>query len=61
MKLDKVEGCLRSCAWLILLVAGSAFAGLQPTDLRCESKLNPLGLSETSPRLSWQEVATLPG
>ncbi len=32
-----------------------------PVNLRCESKLNPLGLSETSPRLSWQAVATVPG
>jgi alpha-L-rhamnosidase len=32
-----------------------------PVNLSCESKSNPLGLSESSPRLSWQEVATLPG
>jgi alpha-L-rhamnosidase len=44
-----------------LLVAGSAFAGILPVDLCCESKVNPLGLSETSPRLSWQTVATIPG
>ncbi len=46
---------------MILLGACSAFAGIQPANLRCESKLNPLGLSETSPRLSWQEVTTIPG
>jgi alpha-L-rhamnosidase len=46
---------------MVLLAAGSTVAGILPVDLRCESKLNPLGLSETSPRLSWQEVATLPG
>jgi len=46
---------------MILLTAGSAFAGLQPVNVLCESKLNPIGLSETSPRLSWQEVATVPG
>jgi len=43
------------------MTAASAFAGLQPVNLLCEAKLNPLGLSETSPRLSWQDVATVPG
>jgi hypothetical protein len=52
---------VRSCVWLFLLTSGSAFAGIQPVKLLCESKLNPLGLSETSPRLSWQDVATVPG
>src|ERR1017187_10076974 len=61
MKLFKVGGFVRHGCWMIWLVAGSAFAGIQPVDLRCESKLNPLGLSETSPRLSWHEVATIPG
>ena len=46
---------------MILLAASSTFGGIVPVELRCESKLNPLGLGETSPRLSWQEVATLPG
>jgi alpha-L-rhamnosidase len=46
---------------MILLAAGSAFAGILPADLRCESKVSPLGLSETSPRLSWRDAATLPG
>ena len=46
---------------MILLAASSTFGGIRPVDLRCESKLDPLGLGETSPRLSWQEVATLPG
>ena len=54
-------GSIRSCGWMILLVAGSTFAGIVPVDLRCESKFSPLGLSETSPRLSWQDVATVPG
>ncbi len=41
------------------LVAGAQ--GISPTNLQCESKPNPLGLTETSPRLSWQEVAATPG
>ena len=45
---------------MILFAAGSAFAGIQPANLLCESKPNPLGLSETNPRLSWQDVATDP-
>ena len=47
------------CVWITLLSAVSSFAGLQPVNLRCESKCNPLGLSETSPRLSWQETTTM--
>jgi alpha-L-rhamnosidase len=61
MKFVKVARCIRSCGWLILLAACSTFAGILPVDLRCESKANPLGLSETSPRLSWQDVAAVPG
>ena len=60
MKCVKVRG-LQSFCWLIFLVASPVFAGLVPADLRCESKTSPLGLSETSPRLSWQDVATVPG
>jgi alpha-L-rhamnosidase len=61
MKFVKVGICLWSGGWMILLAASSTFGGIRPVDLRCESKLDPLGLGETSPRLSWQEVATLPG
>lgn len=35
--------------------------GVSATNLECESKPDPIGLSETSPRLSWQDVATVPG
>jgi len=56
-----VGSCIRNSVWLICLMAGCAWAGIQPVDLRCESKPNPLGLSETSPRLSWQDVETIPG
>ena len=61
MKFVKMGSGLWSSGWMILLAACSTFGGIQPVELRCESKLNPLGLSETSPRLSWQEVATVPG
>ena len=61
MKFLKAGGLPRICGWLSLLVACSAVAGILPVNLRCESKPNPLGLSETSPRLSWQEAATVPG
>jgi len=42
-------------------MACAAGAGILPVDLGCESKLNPIGLSETSPRLSWQLLATVAG
>lgn len=61
MKFVKVGSCITGCLWMVLLVGGTAFAGIQPADLRCEAKVNPLGLSETSPRLSWQDAATVPG
>ena len=52
------------CVWLTLVILAplSAVAqGICPTNLECESKSNPIGLSETSPRLSWQDVATAAG
>src|ERR1017187_6741432 len=52
------------CVWLTLatmLTFSAAAQGIFPTNLQCEAKSNPLGLSETSPRLSWQDVATTPG
>src|SRR2546430_1385940 len=52
--------CIQSCCRTILFVGCSAAAGIIPAGLNCESKLNPLGLSETSPRLGWQDVTTAP-
>ena len=49
------------CFSLFLLITGSSLAGMVPVNLRCESRPSPLGLSETIPRLSWQEIATIPG
>jgi len=45
---------------VMVLPFSAAGQEISPTNLQCESKPNPLGLSETSPRLSWQDVATLP-
>jgi alpha-L-rhamnosidase len=36
-------------------------AGIQPAELRCEYRVNPLGIDETAPRLSWQLRAVKPG
>jgi alpha-L-rhamnosidase len=58
MKFLKCTSHVRILIWLIWFVACSADAGLLPIGLRCESKPNPAGLSETSPRLSWQVVST---
>lgn len=46
---------------MLLLVAAPIFADIVPVDLRCESKTSPIGISEPSPRLSWQDVATISG
>ena len=44
-----------------MLSFSAAAQGIYPTNILCESKTNPLGLSETSPRLSWQEMANVAG
>lgn len=46
---------------IIVLPFSAAAQGILATNLQCEAKSSPLGLSETSPKLSWQEVATIPG
>ncbi|MDB6067652.1 MAG: Alfa-L-rhamnosidase [Pedosphaera sp.] len=46
---------------VVMLPFSAAAQGISPTNLQCESKSNPLGLSETSPRLSWQVVSTVAG
>jgi alpha-L-rhamnosidase len=54
----------QKCLWLtlvIMLPLSAAAQGISPTNLQCESKFNPIGLSETNPRLSWQNVATKAG
>jgi len=44
-----------------MLTFSAAAQGIFPTNLQCEAKSNPLGLTETSPRMSWQDVATAQG
>jgi len=56
MKFVKLRIVVWNCCWMLMLFGGSTFAGVFPVHLSCESKLNPLGLSETSPRLGWQVV-----
>jgi alpha-L-rhamnosidase len=54
----------QKCIWLfpvVLLPFSAAAQGILPTQLQCESKSNPIGICETSPRLSWQDVATVAG
>jgi alpha-L-rhamnosidase len=46
--------------YLLLLSTAGATAGVHPAHLRCEYRLNPLGLGETKPRLSWQLTAVNP-
>jgi hypothetical protein len=48
------------CAALVLSAQG-LYAGISPTNLRCGSWQNPLGIDDPKPRLSWQVVATEPG
>src|SRR5438105_979231 len=38
----------------VLLYGGKAQAGLLPVNLRCALRVNPLGIGDTTPRLSWQ-------
>src|SRR5690348_13116395 len=39
----------------LLICANSALAGnLAPVGLRCEYRVNPLGIDEATPRLSWR-------
>jgi alpha-L-rhamnosidase len=40
-------------ALIFFLSATLVHAGLTPVDLRCEYRVNPLGIDETAPRLSW--------
>ena len=51
--------CRRGAAWMmvgaaVLAVTAVYAAGLQPSDLRCEFRQNPVGLDVVEPRLSWK-------
>jgi alpha-L-rhamnosidase len=50
------------CLTLFILFPFLATAqGMFPTNLRCEAKYNPIGLSETCPRLNWQDLTSVAG
>jgi len=40
--------------WSTMLAVGPAAAALNPVLLRCEYRLNPLGIDEAQPRLTWR-------
>src|ERR1039458_4063456 len=42
------------------ILAAQAQGVLQPVDLRCEYRANPLGVDATAPRLSWKSEPTAP-
>lgn len=43
---------------LMLCCVAPSYAAMKPTDLRCESLVNPLGIDAVPPRLSWQLQST---
>ena len=49
---------LKACVVISLvgatILANSALAGLNPVALRCEYRVNPLGIDEAQPRLTWR-------
>lgn len=54
MKKHFVRPFFPICLIVILTAALAGAASLTPVYLRCEYRVNPLGIDETSPRLSWQ-------
>src|SRR5690349_14829796 len=50
----------RFCVILLAvwLGGGKAQAALSPVNLRCELRVNPLGIGTATPRLSWQLQST---
>ena len=46
---------------LFLLAAAGQASSIKPVDLRTEYRKDPLGIDETSPRLSWKLEAATPG
>lgn len=43
-----------SISVLLFFASLSCFGSITPIDLRCEYRVNPLGIENTSPRLSWK-------
>jgi alpha-L-rhamnosidase len=46
---------------MLLGAATASWAGLRPVQLRCEYRVDPLGIDVRQPRLSWVLEATAPG
>ena len=46
-------------ALTVLLAVFSAQAAMPPVDLRCALRVNPLGIGDVQPRLSWQLQSTI--
>lgn len=58
-KTSSLAGCLAFWAWLFWGAVSAQGAGaLRPTDLRCESRRDPVGIDAPQPRLSWVLEAT---
>src|SRR5271168_1667828 len=52
-------GTAIAAGMLVSQLAGvSASAALTPVDLRCALRVNPLGIGDANPRLSWQLQST---
>ncbi|MGC3959760.1 MAG: family 78 glycoside hydrolase catalytic domain [Verrucomicrobiota bacterium] len=47
-------------AGLLLLTSPIANGALLPVDLRCEQRVNPLGIGDVLPRLAWRVASTSP-
>src|SRR6476619_2760716 len=41
------------CALVLVMAGDLANAAIVPADLRCESRVAPLGIEQPSPQLSW--------
>lgn len=61
MKFNGIARSVLVSGWIAVVMPALTFAGIVPANLRCESRLSPVGLSETSPRLSWQDAETVAG
>ena len=51
---------IRTMCAVLLLSAQGLYAGITPVNLKCGSWVNPLGIDDRNPRLSWQVVSTSP-
>ena len=47
--------------WTMLMLSVAAAGGMQPGALRCEYKVNPLGIDAMQPRLAWKSTSSRRG